>query len=62
MEEPNQNLMIFEQVEGSIKVALELLSKLETTNTMRKADKEACIWTLDGWRKHNLKHLRKVFE
>lgn len=61
-EQPDQNLMIFEQVEGSIDIALKLLKELEVSNTMQETDKQGCIWTLDGWKKHNLKHLRKAFE
>ena len=61
LEQPNQNLMIFEQVEGSIEIALKLLKQLEVSNTMQETDKQGCIWTLDGWKKHNLKHLKEGF-
>lgn len=61
-EQPNKNLMIFEQVDGCIKTALELLEQIEVDTTDQRGDKQGCIWTLEGWYKHNLKHLRKAFE
>lgn len=56
--QPNQNLMIMEQVEGAVKVALGLLEQL----TPRTDEVRDCIWTLNGWKEHNFKHLRKAFE
>ena len=57
---PNQ--IIFEQVDGAIKVILTLLNKLEVDNTDQRGDKQGCIWTLEGWYKHNLKWLKKACE
>lgn len=54
--------MIFEQVNGSIKIVVELLEQLESKNTYQEAQKHGCIWTLKGWWDNNLKHLQKAFE
>jgi len=56
------NQIILEQVEGSTKVTLELLNQLEPNNTDQRGDVQGCIWTLEGWLKNNLKHLKKGFE
>lgn len=61
-EQPNTNSMIFEQVDGAIKVVLRLLEQLEVKNTYEKTQKYGCIWTLKGWQDNNLKHLQKAFE
>ena len=60
LEQPSQNSMIFEQVNGSVKVALELLDQLETKDTNEEEQKQGCIWTLKGWRDNNLEHLQKA--
>lgn len=57
-EQPNTNAMIFEQVTGSIKVALELLRQLRPMTD----DVDGCITTLKSWQDNNLKHLQKAFE
>lgn len=59
-EQPSQNSMIFEQVNGSVKVALELLGQLETRGTNEEEQKQGCIWTLKDWRDNNLEHLQKA--
>lgn len=57
-DQPNSNAMIFEQVNGSIKVAFELLGQLKP-----KTDHvDGCIITLKSWQNNNLKHLQKAFE
>lgn len=61
-EQPNNNAMIFEQVNGSIEVAMELLEQLETKNTWHESQKNGCIWTLKGWRNNNLKHLERAIK
>lgn len=61
-EQPNQNIMILEQAEGATKVVLELLKQIEPYNTDQRGDVQGCIWTLEGWFNHNLKHLKKAFE
>ncbi len=61
-EQPNTNAMIFEQVTGSIKVALELLEQLETKDTNEESQKHGCIWTLKGWWDNNLKHLQRAIK
>lgn len=74
-DQPSTNAMIFEQISGSIKAALELLEQLDavactqTRNSYNVGDqvhlenqKQGCIWTLKGWYDNNLKHLQKEFE
>ena len=56
------NLKIIEQAEGKTKEVLELLENIEAYNTDQRGDVQGCIWTLEGWLKNNLKHLRKAFE
>ena len=58
----SSNQIIFEQVDGAIKVVLTLLNKIEVDTTDLIGDKQGCIWTLEGWHKHNLKWLRKACE
>lgn len=60
--QPNQNAMLFEQANGSIKVTLELLERLETKDTHQETMKRGCIWTLKGWRDNNLKHLQRTIK
>lgn len=57
-EQPNSNTMIFEQVNGSIKVAQELLGQLMP----KTSQVDGCITTLKSWQDNNLKHLQKAFE
>lgn len=61
-EQPNTNAMIFEQVNGSIKVAVELLEQLATSDTEEESQKHGCIWTLKGWWENNLKHLQRAIK
>lgn len=61
-EQPNTNAMIFEQVNGSIKVATELLEQLKTKDTNQETMKHGCIWTLKGWWENNLKHLQRAIK
>ena len=58
----DKNIGLIEQAEGAVNVIIKLLEQLETTNEQQRTDKHGCIWTLDGWREHNLKHLQKAFE
>ena len=57
-EQPNQNLMIFEQINDSIEVALELLGQL----VPKTEQVDGCIRTLKSWQGNNLKYLQKAFE
>lgn len=61
-QEPNSNAMIIEQVDGAIKVALDLLAQMHTETAQEEIDVNGLIWTLEGWYKYNLGHLRKAFK
>lgn len=56
--QPNQNLMIFEQIEGCCEIIAKLLGELmpKTTHV------DDCIITHKAWLDHNIKHLKGAFE
>lgn len=57
-EQPNQNLMTFEQIDGCCDIIEKLLKEL-----VPKTEQVAsCITTHKSWHDNNLKHLRKAFE
>ena len=58
IEQPNQNLMIFEQINGCCEMIVKLLNQLipKTTHV------EDCITTHNAWKDNNLKHLKGAFE
>ena len=57
-EQPNQNAMIFTQVNGCIEAAERLLEQL----VPKTEQVDGCIVTLKSWQDNNLKHLQKAFE
>lgn len=57
-EQPNSNAMIFEQVNGSTEVSLELLRQLKP----KTVHVDICMKILKSWQDNNLKHLQKAFE
>ena len=61
-EQPDKNALLFEQINGCIKVTVGLLEQLEAKDTNRETQKQSCIWTFTGWRDNNLKHLQKALE
>ena len=56
--EPNQNLMIFDQINGCCEMIVKLLNQL----IPKTAHVEDCITTYNAWRDNNLKHLKGAFE
>jgi len=58
LEQPNQNAMIFEQIDGACKVIIRLLNELRPKTN----DAEDCIITHKAWEDNNLKHLIKAYE
>ena len=56
-EQPNQNAMIFTQVNGCIEAAERLLEQL----VPKTEQVGGCIVTLKSWQDNNLKHLQKAF-
>ena len=58
LEQPNENLMLIEQVRGCVKVAVELLEQLKPkTNSV-----DGCIYKLKEWEGDYLRILQKAFE
>jgi len=57
-EQPNQNLMLIEQVKGCVKVAVGLLEQLKP----RTDSVDGCIYKLKEWESDYLRILQKAFE
>ena len=55
---PNNNAMIFEQIDGACNVVNELLAQL----VPKTEDVDDCIITHKAWQNNNLKHLKGDFE
>jgi len=57
-EQPSQNAMIFEQIEGCCDIIEKLLKELAP----QTEDVKGCLITHKSWRANNLRHLKGAFE